>query len=410
MISKEAYKINMQSNIPSSLRTMNKSLVLNVVRQHGPISRAQIAQKTNITRATVSGIVSDLLEDGVIYEGVAEESTVGRKGILLHYNDDLGYGIAIDLGGTKISIALFNVNAELSERKVIPTYKVTTSDEFLKMLMQSIRDFISECDRSLSSLKVIGIGTPGIVDTKRGIVIEGSPNLPEWENLNISALIQQVFGVPVVLENDVRAALVGEMWKGQCQNLQNAVLMTLSTGIGSALLMDGNIIRGVHNAAGEIGYMLFERSHLNQDWSKKGCFEMLCSGSGLLERFGSTPDVKEGGLKWSSAADIFRSASNGDEEAVQIIDEFIDYLSIVILNLVFTANPQRVVLMGGIMNASHLFLDKLIHNVNKHTLSHTSVEIVVTELKELAPLYGISLLALNSIQPSITFLNDVRLN
>jgi predicted NBD/HSP70 family sugar kinase len=409
-MSKEAYKIIMQANIPSSLRTMNKSLVLNVVRQHGPISRAQLARKMNITRATISGIVSDLLEDGVIYEGAAEETSVGRKGILLHYNDDLGYGIAIDLGGTKISIAIFNVNAEISVRKVIPTYQVAASDKFIDLLMQSIREFISESNRSLSSLQVIGIGTPGIVDTKRGIVIEGSPNLPQWENLNLCERMEQGFGVPVVLENDVRAALVGEIWKGQCQNLQNAVLITLSTGIGSALLMDGNIIRGVHNAAGEIGYMLFERSHLNQDWRKKGCFEMLCSGSGLMERFGSTQDDREGGLKWSSAADIFHSASMGDNEAVQIVDEFIDYLSIVILNLVFTANPQRVVLMGGLMNASGLFLDKLSDNVNKHTLSHTAVEIVVTELKELAPLYGISLLALNAIQPSITFLDHIRLN
>jgi predicted NBD/HSP70 family sugar kinase len=399
----------MQSNIPSSLRTMNKTLVLNVVRQHGPISRAQLARKMNITRATISGIVSDLLEDGVIYEGAAEESSIGRKGILLHYNDDLGYGIAIDLGGTKISIALFNVNAEISERKVIPTYQVSTSEEFIELLMQSIREFISENNRGLSSLQVIGIGTPGIVDTKRGIVIEGSPNLPQWENLNLSKRIEQGFGVPVVLENDVRASLVGEIWKGQCQNLESAVLITLSTGIGSALLMDGNIIRGVHNAAGEIGYMLFERSHLSQDWRKKGCFEMLCSGSGLMHRFGSMRDDKDGALKWFSAADIFHSASKGDNEAIQIIDEFIDYLSIVILNLVFTANPQKVVLMGGITNASGLFLDKLIDNVNKHTLSHTSVEIVVTELKELAPLYGISLLALHAIQPSITFLHNIRL-
>jgi predicted NBD/HSP70 family sugar kinase len=399
----------MHSNIPSSLRTMNKSLVLNVIRQHGPLSRAQVSQKTNITRATVSDIVSDLLEDDTIYEGDVERSSMGRKGILLHYNADLGYGIAVDLGGSKISFALFNVNAELIERKVIPAYKVTTSDEFITLLMESIREFILESNRNLSSLQVIGVGTPGIVDNKSGIVREGSPNLPQWENLNLSDRIQQAFGVPVVLENDVRAALIGEIWKGKCQNLKNAVLITLSTGIGSALLMDGNIIRGANNAAGEIGYMLFERGHLRQDWSNKGCFEMLCSGSGLMERFRSAPDDNKEAAKWTSAADIFQGASSGDKEALQIVDEFIDYLSIVVLNLIFTANPERIVLMGGLTNSAELFLDRLIKNVRSHTLSHTPVEIVVTELKQLAPLYGISLVALNSIQPSLTFLHDIRL-
>jgi predicted NBD/HSP70 family sugar kinase len=399
----------MHSNIPSSLRTMNKSLVLNVIRQHGPISRAQIAQKTKVTRATISDIVSVLLEEGAILEGEAQHSSIGRKGILLHYNADLGYGIAIDVGGTKISFALFNVNAELMERKMIPTYKVKTSEEFTALLADSIRDFIAESKKSINSLQVIGIGTPGIVDHKRGVVIEGSPNLPQWEDLNLSGRLQQSFRVPVVVENDVRAALIGEMWKGQCQNLKNAVLLTLSTGIGSALLMDGNIIRGAHNAAGEIGYMLFERSHLREDWSDKGCFEMLCSGSGLMERFGSSSSDEAACRKWTSAQDIFRRAAEGDDESMRIVDEFVDYLSIVVLNLMFTANPEKVVLMGGLSNSADVFLDRVIDNVHKHTLSHTHVQIVVTELKELAPLYGIALVALNSIHPTLTFLDGIRL-
>jgi predicted NBD/HSP70 family sugar kinase len=399
----------MHSNIPSSLRTRNKSLVLNVIRQHGPISRAQIAQKTKVTRATISDIVSVLLEEGAIYEGESQHSSIGRKGILLHYNADLGYGIAIDLGGTKISFSFFNVNAELLERKIIPTYKVKTSEEFTALMADSIREFIAESKRNISSLQVIGIGTPGIVDNKRGVVIEGSPNLPQWEDLNLSSRLEQSFGVPVVVENDVRAALIGEMWKGQCQNLKNAVLVTLSTGIGSALLMDGNIIRGAHNAAGEIGYMLFERRHLREDWSDKGCFEMLCSGSGLMERFGSPSADTGEGRKWTSPQDIFQRAAEGDDESMRIVDEFVDYLSIVVLNLMFTANPEKIVLMGGLSKSADVFLDRVIDNVHKHTLSHTHVQIVVTELKDLAPLYGIALVALNSIQPSLTFLDGIRL-
>ncbi|PZE22253.1 ROK family transcriptional regulator [Paenibacillus xerothermodurans] len=399
----------MHSNVPSLRREMNKSLVLNVPRQHGPLSRAQVAQKTNITRATVSGIVNDLLADGAIYESDTEYSSDGRKGVLLDYNGELGYGVAIDLGGTKISFALFDGNAELIARKEISTYQTKTRDAFITLLISSIHGLIEECERSVSSLQVIGIGTPGIVDNKRGIVIEGSPNLPEWDNVKLSERLGQEFGIPVILENDVRAALIGEIWQGKCKGLKNAALIALSTGIGSALLIDGNIIRGSRNAAGEIGYMLFERGHLRQDWSNKGCFEVLCSGSGLMERYCSSTDKKGNTSKWTSSADIFQCAANEDPAAIAIVDEFTDYLSIVVLNLVFTANPERIVLMGGLTKSADMFLHRLIGNVRKHTLSHTSVEIVVSDLKLLAPLYGMALLALNSVKPSLTLLKDIRL-
>ena len=249
----------MKIGVPSTLRIMNKSLVLNVIREWGPISRAQISKKTNITRATVSEIAHDLLEERVVFESGPDNAPIGRKGILLNYNSNLGYGLSVDLGGTKISFALFNLNAELLTRKKIATYRLKTNDEFISSLTDSIREFINEHKSDLGKLQVIGIATPGIVDNKNGIVVEGSPNLPGWENLNLSERIAEAFGVPVVLENDVRAALIGEVWKGKCQQVQSAILVALGTGIGSALLMDGNIIRGAGNAAGEIGYMMFGR-------------------------------------------------------------------------------------------------------------------------------------------------------
>jgi glucokinase-like ROK family protein len=383
--------------------------VLNLIRQHGPISRAQVAKKAEMTRATVSDIVSGLLNEGAIFEGKLEVSTdVGRKGILLHYNADAGYGVAIDLGGTKISLAIFNADAELAEEKSLQTFRVQTSPEFIALLIASIREFIRESSRDPDALQVIGIGTPGIIDVKNGIVIEGSPNLPEWENLNLSEQIGQAFDVPVVVENDVRAALVGEVWRGQCQHVRNAALITISTGVGSALLLEGQIIRGANNAAGEIGYMLFNREHLSQDWGNKGCYETIVSGSGLLERARSLHT--EHAAEWESARDIFDRARAGDPVAVGLLDEFIDYLSIGMINLVFTLNPERIVLMGGLTESADYFLDRVNANIRKHSLSHMNAEVSVTELKGRAPLYGLSLLAMNAIQPSIRYLEHINLN
>ncbi len=390
----------MKSSQPSTIRAMNKSLVLNIVRQEGPISRANIAKKTNITRATVSDIVSDLLREQAIFEEGEDNPSVGRKGIMLKYNASLGFGVGVDLGGTKISLALFDVNAELLTQKKISTFKVATNEEFIRELVNAIRLFISESGRDPSSLQVVGIATPGIVDYKAGIVVEGSPNLPGWENLDLCARITELMGVPAVIENDVRAALIGEVWKGQCQEVQSAILLAIGTGIGSALLMDGTVIRGFGNAAGEIGYMMFERAHLKQDWENKGCFETQASGSGLAAKL-----AEEG----ATAVELFEAARKGEPAAVKLVDEFVDYVSISVLNMIAVVNPEKVLLMGGVSNAADVFLERVNENIRRHTFSRTNVEVAVSEMKELAPLYGISILALRKVQPTLEFLKNIKL-
>ncbi|XID90320.1 ROK family transcriptional regulator [Paenibacillaceae bacterium WGS1546] len=398
----------MKSSLPSTIRAMNKSLVLNVVRQEGPISRAQIAKRTNITRATVSDIVNDLIMEGAIFEEGEDNSSVGRKGILLKYNAALGFGVGVDIGGTKIGLALFDVNAELLARERIATYKVDSNEEFIELLVASIKRFIAEHGRELSALQVVGISTPGIVDCKKGIVVEGSPNLPGWENLELCAKITERMGVPAVLENDVRAALIGEVWKGQLQDVQSAVLVAVGTGIGSALLMDGNIIRGFGNAAGEIGYMMFERDHLYREWRNKGCFESLASGSGLASRRAQLPNASAGGEPLT-AEEIFRAAREGDPENRRLVEEYVDYLAIAILNMIAVVNPEKVLLMGGLSNSADDYLELLNDKINKHTFSRTQVRVTVSEMKELAPLYGIAILALGEVQPTVRFLKDIKL-
>jgi len=398
----------LKSSQPSTIRAMNKSLVLNVVRQEGPISRANIAKKTNITRATVSDIVNDLLREQAIFEEGEDNPSVGRKGIMLKYNASLGFGVGVDLGGTKIALALFDVNAELLTRKKISTFKVGTNEEFIRELVDAIMLFVSESGRDPSSLQVVGIATPGIVDYKAGIVVEGSPNLPGWENLDLCARITELIGVPAVIENDVRAALIGEAWKGQCRDVQSAILLAIGTGIGSALLMDGTVIRGFGNAAGEIGYMMFERSHLERNWNNKGCFETLASGSGLGARL-SEADAATGFRTGATAVELFEAARNGDPAAAGLVDEFVDYVSISVLNMIAVVNPEKVLLMGGVSNAADVFLERVNENIARHTFSRTNVKVAVSEMKDLAPLYGISILALRKVQPTVEFLKDIKL-
>jgi predicted NBD/HSP70 family sugar kinase len=327
---------------------------------------------------------------------------------MYNYNCEHAFGVSVDLGGTRISLAIFNLNTEILEFKQIPTYRVETNSEFIKLLVESIKIFILELNLDLCFLKVIGISTPGIIDCKNGIVLGGSPNLPQWENFNLSNEIGEAFKVPVVIENDARAALIGEIWNGRCQKVKNAVLITLSTGVGSALLLDGNIIRGAGNAAGEIGYMLFDRQHLYKNWGDKGCFETLCSGPRIIERVIEQINYISGTNRDITLDPVDNIKENHLVQNL-LVDELIDYLSIAILNLVAITNPEIIVLTGVISESSDSLLNRINEKVSYHTATTNSVDIVLSELKELAPLYGISLLGLNAIQPSNQILKSIKI-
>ncbi|MGL5385958.1 MAG: ROK family transcriptional regulator [Serratia sp. (in: enterobacteria)] len=394
----------MNLNVPNTLRQMNACVVLNVIRENSPLSRAQIAKATGITKATISEIVSDLLAEKIIYEsGVSEGGGLGRKGILVNFEPNHGLGIGIDLGGTKITFSLFNLNAELLAQHQEPTYNVTTRRAFLDLFSASIQAFIQRHSVPRDKLKVIGVATPGIVDYRSGMVLEGSPNLPEWDNMPLAAELGARLNVRVVLENDIRAALIGEMWRGKCRHVHSAALIGIGTGLGSALLMDGKIIRGVNNAAGEIGYMLFERNHLNQNWKNKGCFENYCSGSGLKERMAALSGNA------MNANEILAAAVAGETLSVMLLEELADYLTIGILNMVTIANFEKVILTGGVSHSAALFMPRVQANLDRHLFANTRVSVELSELKEQAPLYGIAMLALHAVYPSIQFMPDTQL-
>lgn len=391
----------MSVNMPSTIRKMNKEIVLNTIREEGPLTRAQISKESGITKATVSEIVTELIEEQLVTDEKADDDT-SRRGTKLSFAKDSFYGIAVDLGGTKINICLFNLEAEILAQFHTPTYKTDSSEAFIDSLTEDIEAFIAEKQVTKEKMKVISIATPGIVDYKAGVVLEGSPNLPEWSNLHLKEMLYKRTGIEIVIENDIRAALIGELYKEEAQTSSSAVLIGLGTGAGSALFMDGKIIRGANNAAGEVGYMLFNREQLYAP-TDKGYFEILCAGSGIEESY-----HKLKGEKVTPEA-IFKLASQGDLTAKYIVDKFSDYLAIGILNINAVINPEKVLLMGGVTKSAGLFLEDVNQKIANQTFSNTKVQVELSSLKEQAPLYGAAVLGLSTVFPSINFIKDAQL-
>lgn len=394
----------MNAGIPNTLRQMNATLVLNIIRQHGPLSRAQVAKRSGITKATVSDIISGLLLEGIIFErGMSEQTGQGRKGILLNFDPFARLGIGIDLGGTKITYSVFNLDAEILYEKREATWKTHDRGEFIEKLIKGIAHVVLESGFDRQCIGVIGLATPGIIDIHKGVVLEGSPNLPDWGNLPLAEILSKHFTVPVVLENDIRAALVGEMWCGKCRDISSASLIGIGTGLGSALLIDGKIIRGANNAAGEIGYMIFGREQLFQDWRNKGCFESYCSGSGISER---ACTLMRQPMKLEH---IIKKVQQHDPLSRALVDEMADYLAMGIINLAAMANLQKVILTGGVSQAADYFLPRVQAILDRQLSTNMHVAVELSALREKAPLYGIAILALSTLYPSIKFIPDTQL-
>ncbi|MGF1724768.1 ROK family protein [Photobacterium nomapromontoriensis] len=395
----------MPTNGSVQIRTQNKSNVLNVIKQHDRSTRAEIAELTHMTKATISEIVSQLIHEGLVIEHDKNksDSKAGRKGIAISFNKNADYAISIDLGGTKIAISLFNIGLELITHKTIPTFKVSLRAQFIEKLNTAIAIFIQEAGIPTNSISVIGIATAGIVENTTGFVLEGSPNLPQWEGFSLAGEIQDQLNIPVVVENDVRAALVGEIFKGKCKDTQSAMLIGIGTGLGSALVIDGKLIRGTNNAAGEIGYMVLSREQLNQNWHNKGALETHCSGSGIEQRYYQLTNNQ------LSSKAIFILAEHGDFLAKSLVEELSDSLALGIINAIAIANPEKVVLYGGVCLAATQFLERTQSIIDRHTLANTRITLELSSLGNHAPVYGMAVMAMASAHPDIQFLPNIQL-
>ncbi|OME94962.1 MULTISPECIES: ROK family transcriptional regulator [Paenibacillus] len=389
----------MEVHLPSTIRRMNKEIVLNTIKDMGPIARTDIAKETGITKATVSDIVKTLIEEKLIFDE-KDDADLSKRGTRLHFAKNAAFGIAVDLGGTTLHFGQFNLAGECIAKHTVATYKHQSSREFLDHMATDIKDFIESTRQPANRLAFISIATPGIVDPSCGMVLEGSPNLPEWKNIDLRQYFSNVFQVPVTVENDVRAALVGEMYAGALQNLNSAVLIGIGTGLGSAILIDGKLIRGARNAAGEIGYMLFQKHHLYTP-SDKGHFEIICSGSGLEAAALKIFDKK------LTAKEVFEMSVEGDIQARHLVSRFEEHLALGILNIISLLNPEKILLMGGLTQS--LSLEGLNAKVGLHTTDVTDVTIEISTLQHQSALQGIAILGLKQAYPSLQYMNDKQL-
>jgi len=302
--------------------------------------------------------------------------------------------LGVDLGGTNIKVGIISPEGQVLQRHSVPTEAERGPQAVAARICQAARECMQQAGAQLSSLSGIGIGSPGMINLQEGLV-EFSPNLPGWRDIPLKQMIEADTGLPVVLDNDANVAALAELWVGAGRGSSSLVLLTLGTGIGGGIILDGRIWHGGNGVAGEIGHMSIMPDGRQCPCGNRGCFERYASATGLVlnlreavEAGTQTPLAAR--LDEVTARDIAEAAAGGDEVARRCVDKTARYLGLGVSNILHILNPQVVAFSGGVAAAGQLLMDPLLDEVKQRTLeaSLRNTRICFAELPNDAGIIG----------------------
>jgi len=323
------------------IKQHNKQLVLDVIRTRRPISRSEISKITEMSATSVGRIVSELTDEGLVRETSLTSSGVGRKAVMLDIEPSGRYAIGIDIQKKRIVIGLMDFAEQLVASKELKhTSQEAQAEETIALMASSVSALLEE--RGISSAKVggIGIGTPGVIDYERGVV-QFSSTLG-WRDIPLAKRIQEETGLRTVIDNDLKVKILGEYLFGAAQGSDKTVLINVGTGIGSSLIINGDIFRGGSNSAGELGHMTIHPHGNLCECGKRGCLQTYIDESALLGEARKVSDIREIG-------ELFAAVRRNEEWAVEIIDRAAFHIAVTINNIVCLYNPDTVILSGDLV-------------------------------------------------------------
>ena len=339
---------------------INRQIVLNFVREKEPISRAEISLETALQRSTVSLIVEELKNEGLIYE-VEGESTGGRPPTLLKLRAAGCIAIGVDVGTAQTTIATGDLMGRVLKRETFAT------DPDQHVTLKRISNYILEFNKTEPIIEGIGISVPGLVDAETGIA-HFVPHF-KWRDWHIADELRALTGMPVTVDNDANAAAFAELWLGrpEIRDVRDFILVLVEEGLGTGIIFDGQVYRGMEGGAGEFGHMTIGTdAPVACAAGSKECWEAFASERAALARYatkkvGANNEV----VGFKSLIDL---AFSGDEAAKSALLETAYYLGLGISNLTKGLSPEAVILGGEISRAWPLIASELQNGIAQNSI------------------------------------------
>lgn len=313
---------------PSLLRRINSAVVLHALRATDCATLTEITRVTGLSRPTVEGVVEDLIGAGLVVEKAAEEAArrQGRPARRFRFRAEAGHLLGLEIGAHRVAVLLADLDGRVLGAQAKDVDESAPADERLERLRTAVAELLRRAGVPRSSLRAVGVGTPGIVEAD-GTVRLGTA-LPEWTGLRLGERLSRSFKCPVLVENDANAAAVAEHWKGSATESDDVVFVLAGLSPGAGSLIGGRLHRGYGGAAGEIGAL-----HL--------------LGRGVTpETLLSTTDEPLHPLDEQAVAEVFTQARRGDQQARAAVERFLQRLVHDVAALVLALDPELVVIGG----------------------------------------------------------------
>jgi predicted NBD/HSP70 family sugar kinase len=335
------------------MRAINRSIILNMIKTDGPIARAEVARRTRLSPATVTGITADLLDEDLIYEKETGGSSGGRRPILLALNPRGGFVIGVKLTEDHLSAALTDLEATVQIRKTFPLPNPQL-DTVIEAFSHVVQDLLEEQHLSRGQLLGVGVGLAGIVDASRG-VLRQSPILG-WQDLPLADLLHKRLDVPVYIDNDVNTLTMNELWFGRGQGVNHFLVITLGRGVGAGVVIDGKLYQGYSGGAGEFGHFLIDPNGPPCACGKYGCLETYVADPSLIRTANERLAAASHPERVGDMDALIHLVSRGHPIACEVLRQAGELLGRNLANLVNLLVPQLIIISGeGVRSGECLF-------------------------------------------------------
>ena len=312
------------------------------------------------------------------------------------------YRVGVDLGGTNIAVGVVSEDLKIIGRASVKTNCPRPAEEIFDDIKKAVEMAVADAGISIEEVKSVGIGTPGTVNKNNGY-IEFANNL-DFKQVPAKEMLEARIGRTVYLDNDANCAALGEAVAGAGKGTKNFVAVTLGTGVGSGIIIDGKIVNGANFAAGEMGHMVIAMDGEHCNCGRRGCWEQYASAPALIRQTKDAMKHNQDSIMWQLVNDNIdavdgRTAFDGmrqnDKTAKEVVDRYVFYVATGIINIVNALQPEFICVGGGIANEKETLLEPVRKHVNRERYSHYSskqTKIVAAELGNDAGIFGAALL------------------
>ena len=328
------------------MRRSNRSVLLTNIYREGPLSRYELGHQTSLSAASVSNLVGELLDEGVVEEAGSVESDGGRPRVLLRVSPTFGYVVGAEVGETRVRVELFDLAMKVLSTVVYPIETAKPAPELaVKYVLQGLAEVLSEAGVAPDQVLGMGVAVAGVVEGPADAVVHAQTL--GWDAVPFGAMLAARTDIPIQVDNGANTLGQAEMWFGAGRGATDAVVALVGSGVGAALVTGGSSYRGTRSSAGEWGHTTIMYGGRQCRCGAVGCLEAYVGAEGVLERyqFANGGDPSPGGDEEEAFIALLDAVGSSDV-AAKVVEDTIGYLGAGFANLVNLFNPERIVLGG----------------------------------------------------------------